>query len=63
MKTLKGKRMINSNKLKSNISKGERNLINITLGKKKSKTEKDEKLRKEIEEIKNKGGQVHIPHD
>jgi hypothetical protein len=63
MKTLKGKRMIISNKLKSNISKGERNLINITLGKKKSKTEKDEKLRKEIEEIKKKGGGVHIPHD
>jgi hypothetical protein len=53
----------NNNKVKSNISKGERNLINISLGKKKPKNEKDHKLLNEINRIKKNGGTIIIPHD
>ena len=63
MKTLKGKQMIKHNKLKDTLSKGEKNLLNLTIGKKKAKTENDKKLLQEITEIKKKGGQVYIPHD
>jgi succinate dehydrogenase flavin-adding protein (antitoxin of CptAB toxin-antitoxin module) len=55
--------MIRQNKLKNIISKGEKNLVNLTIGKKKAKTKEDQKLLDEINEIKMRGGQVYIPHD
>jgi len=50
-------------KLKNGISKGERHLINISIGKKKPKNEKDQKLLNEIDRIKKNGGTIIIPHD
>jgi len=55
--------MNNNIKRKSALSKGERDLINITTGKKKPKSERDEKLAREIKGIKERGGRVYIPHD
>jgi hypothetical protein len=55
--------MIKNSKTKSPVSKGERDLINMTVGKKKPKNARDEKLTREINEIKKKGGQIYIPHD
>lgn len=49
--------------IKHTITKGEKDLINLSIGKKKPKNEKDRKLSTQIEEIKKKGGQIYIPHD
>ncbi len=49
--------------VKNTISKGEKDLINLSIGKKKPKNDKDQKLVGQIEEIKKKGGQIYIPHD
>lgn len=48
-------------KNKSTVSKKERALIDVSLGKT-SKANQEKQL-KEIEEIKNKGRIIHIPHD
>jgi len=62
--TISKRRKMNNNiKRKSALSKGERDLINITTGKKKPKSERDEKLAREIKGIKERGGRVYIPHD
>jgi hypothetical protein len=50
-------------KLKDSMSKGERNLINLSIGKKKAKTKEDRNNLEEIENIKKKGGRIYIPHD
>lgn len=55
--------MIKSTKIKDSISKAERNLINLSTGKKKPKTEKEQKLTDQIQEIKRRGGKIYIPHD
>lgn len=49
--------------MKNTISKAERDLINLSTGKKKPKTEKDQKLTDQIQEIKKRGGKIYIPHD
>jgi len=55
--------MIKNNNIKSPLSKSERDLVNMTTGKKKPKSARDQKLAREIDAIKKKGGQIHIPHD
>ncbi len=52
-----------SSKIKESLSKGERDLINLSTGKKKPKTEKERKLHQEIEAIKKNRGTIVIPHD
>jgi succinate dehydrogenase flavin-adding protein (antitoxin of CptAB toxin-antitoxin module) len=49
--------------MKNTISKAERDLINLSTGKKRPKTEKDQKLADQIQEIKRRGGKIYIPHD
>lgn len=50
-------------KMKSTISKMERDLIDFSLGKKKPKTRWEKKLVKEIKAIKKEGGMIEIPCD
>jgi len=52
-----------SSKIKESLSKGERDLINLSTGKKTPKTEKERKLLQEIETIKKDRGIIIIPHD
>ncbi len=55
--------MNENNDFRNSISKGEKNLIDLALGRKKPKSKRDKKLLQEINDIKKKGGQVEIPHD
>lgn len=55
--------MKHGSKIKESISKGEKDLINLSLGKKKPKTEEDHKLLDDINKIKAKGGKIYIPYD
>jgi hypothetical protein len=55
--------MFKHNKLKTGISRGEKKVLALATGKKKAKTEEDKKILKEIDDIKVKGRQLHIPHD
>jgi len=50
-------------KIKDSISASERDLINLSIGKKKPKNQKDQKLSVQIQEIKKKAGKIYIPHD
>jgi hypothetical protein len=64
MSGLKKRQMLKDRvKIKESISKDEKNLVNLSLGKKKPKTEKDKKHLAEIDEIKRRGGSLYIPHD
>jgi hypothetical protein len=55
--------MSDNNDHRNSISKEEKHLIGLALGKIKPKTKRDKKILKEINEIKEKGGQPYIPHD
>ena len=45
------------------LTKKEKDLIDLSLGKKKAETEHEKKLLKQIKEIKQKGSILYIPHD
>jgi len=55
--------MSDNNDHRNSLSKEERHLVDLALGKKKPKNKKDKKFLKEINEIKEKGGLSYIPHD
>lgn len=55
--------MIKNKKKQSDISQAERNLINLSTGKKKPTSESEKQLLAQIDKIKKKGGQIHVPHD